>query len=116
MRVGCSTGRSAARAPASRRDAKPASWRPKISARPFRSAQNLAESISAGAHWWGGMAGSSPDRCTPRSALNLRSQPTPPARGAGSPERSRLGGLRPLARPGHGQAPEEVHAPAIPRA
>ena len=39
-----------------------------------------------------------------------RTQPTPAALVAGSPELSRLDGLRPLAGPGHGQAPGAAHA------
>lgn len=43
-----------------------------------------------------------------------RTQSTPAALVVGSPERSRLGSLRPLAAPGHGLAPEAVPAPADP--
>jgi hypothetical protein len=39
------------------------------------------------------------------SPATTRTQPTPAAWVAGSPELSRLGGLRPLAAPGHGPAP-----------
>ncbi len=45
-----------------------------------------------------------------------RTQPTPEARGAGSPERPRLGSVRPLAAPGEGLARAGVPAPAIPGA
>ena len=47
---------------------------------------------------------------------NLRTRPTPAALVAGSPERSRLGNVRPLAGPGHGLAPEGVPEPAAPGA
>ena len=47
---------------------------------------------------------------------NPRTQPTPAALVAGSPELSRLGSLRPLAGPGHGPAPGAAHAPATPGA
>ena len=47
---------------------------------------------------------------------NPRTQPTPAALCIGSPERSRLGSVRPLAAPGHGLAPEGVPAPAAPGA
>ena len=47
---------------------------------------------------------------------NPRAQPTPAALVAGSPERSQLGSVRPLAAPGHGPAHEAVPWPAIPGA
>ena len=47
---------------------------------------------------------------------NTRTQPTPAARVAGSPELSRLGSFRPLAAPGHGPAHEAVPALAGPSA
>ncbi len=50
------------------------------------------------------------------SPAATRTQPTPAALLAGSPELSRLVGLRPLAAPGHGLAPEAAPRPADPSA
>ena len=48
--------------------------------------------------------------------VNFAKQPTPAARFAGSPELSRLGGLRPLAAPGREPALEAAPGPADPSA